>query len=359
MKRTLFLACEPGTAPDVTRELELKGFRGLPRTTETTVELDCTTHDLIKAAYLLQTPTRICMGLSASLEIDPTLEGMAAHLHLATGVLNYKELLTKEQSFHVHCERSGDQEYNSVDLSQETGKQIKRYAREDAGFVPAVHLKKPDVLFYLHVTRAKAWLALDLLGKPADKRSYKVFNNPHSIKGTTAACLLMAGGWQPGKALLDPYTSGGVIPIEAALLAANRSLHFYDKDLACRRYRLFKEADDVIESLDGQQRPVAENAINAFDAQLRNVTAAKKNAKIAGVDKRITFSKLDVEWIDTKLTAKSVDCIVTQPVEASKHVPEAKAKELHKRLFYQADFVLKESGTMTFLCQRPEDLKQA
>ena len=360
MNRTLFLACERGAAPYVQAELQRKGFPKPKKTTQTTLTVEgLDEKELVRAAYTLQTPTRVGMHLGAT-EVTLDTEESVLALETLIGALDLGEILVKGKSFLVKCDREGSHEYNSVDLSQAAGRLIKRYAKEGLSFVPTVDLKKPEILLYLHVDGTQAWLSLDLVGYEADKRAYKVFNNPHSMKGSTAAALLMASGWAPGKTMLDPYAGGGEISIEAALFASRRSAHHYEKRLACKQHPLFSEAfKEVAEEVDGAIEDVDAKTINSYDAQLRNVTAAKKNAKIAGVDKAITFSKLDVEWIDTKLAEKSVDCIITQPVEASKHIPEQKAMQLHKQLFYGADFVLAKGGSLTFLCGKPEDLQLA
>lgn len=360
MKYQLFLACERGTTPYVQAELHHKGFPRATKTSSTTIIVDgCTAEELVKAAYTLQTPTRVGM-LLGEIPISLDLEESVITLETLIGTLDLKQLFPEGKTYLVDCNREGNHEYNSVDLSQTTGRMFKRYAKESLSFIPEVDLKKPDILFYLHVDNEEAWFALDLLGYEADKRPYKIFNNPHSMKGATATCLLMAAGWQPGKIVLDPYASGGEIPIEAALFATGRSVHYYEKTLSCKKHPLFTDAfTSVTAQADKSLKVVEAKTINCFDAQLRNVTAAKKNAKIAGVEKSITFSKLDVDWIETKITEKSVDCIVSHPVEASKHIPREKAMELHKQLFYQADYILTKGGSLTFLCSKPEDLQVA
>ena len=358
MDASLFLACERGTAVSLKRELARKGFADKQTTTTptTVVVHGCTKEELVRAAYTLQTPTRIGYLLgTANITLD-TEETVLA-LETLIGSLDLHELLIQDKTFLVVCDRDGNHEYNSVDLSQAAGRLLRRYAKEALPFVPDVDLKRPDILFHLHVDDDQAWFSLDLLGYDADKRHYKLFNNPHSIKGAAAACLLMAADWQPGMSLLDPFAGGGEIPIEAALFSTKRSPHYYEKKLACKHHPLFAPLfAQVTERADGAVAVLEQGVISSYDAQLRNVSAAKKNAKIAGVDKSISFSKLDVEWLDTKLQAGSIDRIVTLPVEASKHIPRDKALTLHKQLFYQADFVLHKQGTITFLCTKPEDL---
>ncbi|MFP4523811.1 MAG: THUMP domain-containing protein [Candidatus Woesearchaeota archaeon] len=358
--KDLFLACERGCSPYVEAEARLRSFGHEVTKGDTCVVFhESSVRDLLAAAYLMQTPTRVG-ALLCSAEVTPSLEESLHNLETAIGSLDFERFLSKDKSFSVVCSREGTHDYNSIDLAQETGRVIRRLAKESLGEAPRVDIKKPDILLYLHVDEDQAWLSLDLLGYDASKRPYKVFNNPHSMKGPTAASLLMASGWTPGKVLVDPYAGGGEVPIEAALMASGKSLRYYEKDLLVKKHHFFVEhADKVLAEMDKAIVDVADKTVHCFDAQLRNITAAKKNAKIAGVDKAVEFSKMDVEWLDTKLTEKSVDCIVTQPIEASKHVPQKKVSDLNKQLFYQADFVLAKAGSLTFLCQKPEDLTSA
>lgn len=356
----ILLITERGTENYVCAELKQKGITGetIVKPTAITVK-GLTEQAALKAAYLLQTPLRVCWALG---ETDVSLDTEETVLKLETmiGALDLKAIFPENKTFHVACRREGMHEYNSVDISQAAGRLFKRYAKESLSFVPEVDLKKPELLLHLHVEDEHAWLGLDLIGKDASKRPYKIFNNPHSIKGPTAASLLMAADWQPGMTLIDPYAGGGEIPIEAALFVAGRSVHYFDKDLQCKKHPLFaKIFDETLQALDAAMMPIPEKTIHSFDAQLRNVTAEKKNAKIAGVEKDIVFSKLDIEWLDTKLSEKSIDRVITQPVESSKHVAENKAMTLHKSLFYQADFFLKKDGKLVFICSKPDEILKA
>ncbi len=356
----LLLTCERGCAPYVQKELEVKKIGKSYKVHETAlIAKECTKEALIRAAYTLQTPTRICWLLGTA-EVDVDTEETIIALETLLGTLEYEQLFFKDKSSFVFCHREGTHEYNSVDASQEAGRLLKRHCNEALKFVPEVDMKKPDILFYLHIDQKEAFFGIDLLGYDNAKRSYKVFNNPHSIKGTTASCLLMAAEWNPKLTLLDPFCAGGVIAIEAALMATGRSHHFFDKKLSCKAHPLFaKEVDGVIKKIDANIVDIDSKLISAYDATTRNVAATKKNAKIAGVEKLITFSRTDAEWLDTKFSSKSLHKVITQPLEASKHVAKAKALQVNKELFYACDYVLAKDGNITFLCQHPEDLVEA
>lgn len=353
----LLLTCERGCAPYVQKELELRKLGKEYELYDTAIiAKNLAKEELIRATYMLQTPSRICLLLGKT-KVDVDTEETLIALETMIGTLDFKELFFQDKTSFVECHREGTHEYNSIDISQEAGRILKRHCKEALTFVPTVDMKKPDILFFLHIDQEDAFLGIDLLGYDNAKRSYKVFNNPHSIKGTMAACLLMAADWKPGQTMLDPFCAGGVITIEAALIATGRSLHYYDKKLACKKHPLFAETDEVIKQLDEAIKDARD--IYAYDAQLRNVTAAKKNAKIAGVEKAITFSKMDAEWMDTKFAGKSVERIITQPLESSKHVPVQRALQINKEFFYAADYILAKDGGATFICQKPEELQEA
>jgi len=352
----LALFCERGMSTYVTSELDLKGIGGNQRSFETGVIVnDCTPETMIRSAYTLQTPYRICMLLS-ELDIDVSFEETLLAFETLIGTANWKDYFDKDLSFFVHVDRSGSHDFTSVDIAQEIGKLIKNHVKEVYGFVLETNPKKPDMLIYVHIDDDKAHIGLDLLGFDASKRSYKVFNNPHSIKGPVAMSLVLAASWDTEKTLFDPFTSGGVLAVETALFAAGRSLHYYEKKLLCSKHPLFKDAvADVLETVDSEiANEIA--PIYAYDAQARNIAAAKKNAKIAGVDKLITFSRTELEWAETKLEEKSIDCIATLPVEASKHFAEAKAEKLQKELFEQAAIILSKNGRVALLCDKPDAL---
>jgi len=91
----------------------------------------------------------------------------------------------------------------------------------------------------------------------------------------------------------------------------------------------------------------------AFDELQRNVSAAQKNSKIAGLNKDINFSRVEIEWLDTRFKEKEVDSILANFIWASKHMPEKEIKKRIKEVFYQAAYVLKDKGSITVITREP------
>ena len=90
--------------------------------------------------------------------------------------------------------------------------------------------------------------------------------------------------------------------------------------------------------------------IYAFDHLFKYVDYSKKNAKIAGVDKSINFSRIDLEWLDIKFKKESVDRIATS-LPSSKN---ANLEKIYKEFFYQAEYILKKDGRIALIARMPD-----
>ena len=84
---------------------------------------------------------------------------------------------------------------------------------------------------------------------------------------------------------------------------------------------------------------------------LRNLEAGKKNAKLAGVDKLVGFSKVETDWLDTKLDARKIDLVISKIPCPSNHYPESDARKIYKELFYQSEFFMKKKGRMVLMAE--------
>ena len=97
--------------------------------------------------------------------------------------------------------------------------------------------------------------------------------------------------------------------------------------------------------------------IIGYDHSMKFVNYAKKNAKIAGVAKKIHFSRVDVEWLDIKFKKNSVDKIVTDIPVLSKYSDQKAVEKAYKELFYQADYILKKNGAVVILIRDLASIK--
>ncbi|MFC1648051.1 THUMP domain-containing protein [Nanoarchaeota archaeon] len=295
--------------------------------------------ELCKFAYTTQASRRVLL-LLGSFEFD-SLDSLLAQAK--TLLPDYKWL---KGPFRATCQRLGEHTFSGRDVEEELGGIIiDKYKFK-------VSLTAPKTVFYCFINESKAYFGIELSGRDLSKRDYMVYAHPNSVRGDLAAALLKMAGYKPGMLLLDPFSGDGAVVIEAAIMASKRPVQFYSKDLAFTKLlKNKKEWDAWFKEMDGAQAEA--KGIHAFDNMLRNVRHGKNNAKIAGVDKWIEFSKVAVGWLDTRFKHGEVEVIATRLPGATQKVPEAKLKPIYDEFFYQARYVL-GNGTLAALIPKKE-----
>jgi 23S rRNA G2445 N2-methylase RlmL len=220
-----------------------------------------------------------------------------------------------------------------------------------------VDLDQPKVTVAVLASKDVCHIGIDLAGIDLGKREYKIFSRPASLKGSLAFCMLKLAGFERDKVLVDPFAKDGVVGIEAALLTMNRSPHFFQKErLAFTKLELPFDLEEHWKKWDSKEPD--SSAIHCLDSLFHNVQALRKNSKVAGVDKYMKVSRVELDWLDTKFKEETVDCIVTYPPELSQHSDKSLVMKLYNELFHQANFVLDEKGTMVLALRNPDVLKK-
>ena len=168
-------------------------------------------------------------------------------------------------------------------------------------------------------------VGLDTTGESLHKRGYRKLTAQAPIAENLAAALIMLTPWKKDRILVDPFCGSGTIPIEAAMMAANiapgmnRSFtaeswtHIADKKCW---YCAVDEAGSLINM-------GVETDIQGYDIDDGMVSAARANAKMAGVDGLIHFQRRDVSALSHP---KKYGFIITNPpygerLEDKKNLP--------------------------------------
>ncbi|MBR9677573.1 methyltransferase [Candidatus Woesearchaeota archaeon] len=302
---------------------------------ESAVVFECSKEELYELAYFSQSATRIVQLLGHfSFEIKKDLLEKAQKL-------NYDAIT---DTFVVRTTRVvGEHDFESIDLEKEIGAIIHEQGKP-------VDLQNPKQTAQVNVCENYCIIGVDIASIDLSKRDYKIFSIPASIKGTLAYNLVRLSGFDSSKKLLDPFCADGSTCIEAAIFASKKSINKF------RKIKLKIDADfDAYEkkTVDSKAR------IIGYDNSLHNIKASQKNAKIADVNKLITFSRVNVEWLDTKIEQESVDCIASNPPFVSRNHRETDIKKLYDELFYQAKYVLKKTGKIALLARSESLLIEA
>lgn len=214
-----------------------------------------------------------------------------------------------------------------------------------------VKMDAPDVEVVLLLHPQGCALGLDLAGFDLSRRDYRIFDHSRSVRCTLAAAAFRFSGWKDPQEVLDPICQGGILAIEGVLAAAKRPVHRFQKE-KFGILRLFPEALSVMEELDAAAQP-PEAAFHVMDATQHYVGAAKKNAKLADVEKLLRFSRSELSWLDVKFTEGQLGLVLTQLPQAGKAIPEDKLNILVNELFYQAKYSLSKKGALVLITADP------
>jgi putative N6-adenine-specific DNA methylase len=290
---------------------------------DSVVVFDAEDKDLCKLCYLGQSFTRVLQLLDCF---------KIKKLSDVKRKIDFSFL--KEKKFRIVCERIGEHDFNSTDISRELGEHVFESVK------CKVDYKNPEIILYVYIINENCHIGIDYAGFDLSKREYKVYLHPAALRGTIGYIMLRTADYEPNYILLDPFCGSGVIPIEAAYFSSKFPINFFRKD----KFQFMKmEIVDpkFFEKLDEKHK--IKGKILAFDKELRHINSAKQNAKIGGVEKFINFSRVDVEWLDTKFEKGEVDVIVTDLPFPTKWNLK-KIIKIYDEFFYQCEFVLKDKG---------------
>lgn len=184
--------------------------------------------------------------------------------------------------------------------------------RAVVGERPSVDPKQADVGIYVHVTKRKASVYLDLCGESLHRRGYREQSTEAPLRENTAAAVLIRAGWPdavdrwsagdaPLPFLADPMCGSGTLAIEAALMATDtapgmlrprfafEALAFHDSQLLLRLQSEARRRRSFAEERWG----AAGGRIRASDIDPKAVSATRRNAAAAGVDGILQVSQSD------------------------------------------------------------------
>ncbi|MBI3026911.1 methyltransferase [Candidatus Woesearchaeota archaeon] len=269
--------------------------------------------------------------------------------------LDFEEWLNDHRIFRVECMRIGTHNFNSVNVEIKSAKFIlQNLKKKNIDKNIAFGIKDCEMIFFVYIINNKCYFGIDFAGFELNKRSYKIFLHPNSLRGTIAYALVKEGGFEKNGVVLDPFSKDGVISIEAAFYASGFPHNYYKKDrFAFLKLKLGIEFEKFFSKIDKSIKK-AKAEIYSFDNLFKCVDYSKKNAKIAGVDKLINFSRVELEWLDIRFKERSVDVIVSNP-PASKN---ANLDKIYNEFFYQSAYILNNKGVIALISRIPEFVKK-
>ncbi|MBI2124295.1 hypothetical protein HY637_06110 [Candidatus Woesearchaeota archaeon] len=264
--------------------------------------------------------------------------------------INFGDCVEKCKRFKVECIRIGSHDFKSVDAEKRLINFINK-KHKNIKF----DLRGYEIIFFVYIVNNACYVGVDFSGFELNKRAYKIYLHPNSLRGTIAYALIRESGFQKGEVLLDPFSRDGIISIEAAFYANNFPVNYFKKDrFAFLKLELGIDYEKFFKKIDNKTEKKPKPRIYSFDYLFKFVDFSKKNAKIAGVDKLIEFSRTELEWLDIKFKKESVDRIVTS-LPSSKN---ANLGKIYNEFFYQSDYILKKAGVLALITKAPDFVKK-
>lgn len=161
---------------------------------------------------------------------------------------------------------------------------------------PDVDTVDPQVRIHLRILRDECILSLDTSGESLNRRGYREDPTEASLRETLAAGMAMLTGWDGATPLADPMCGSGTIPIEAALLAADRAPGLPRSSFGFQRLAGYdrKEWERLVAEARERAQEGSRSRIEGSDRSGEAIRGALRNARRAGVAGAVRFRTLDI-----------------------------------------------------------------
>jgi putative N6-adenine-specific DNA methylase len=194
------------------------------------------------------------------------------------------------------------------------------FSEEGSSFPVRVFLMKDNVT-----------IGLDTTGESLHKRGYRKFTAKAPIAENLAAALIMLTPWKSDRLLVDPFCGSGTIPIEAAMMAAHIAPGMKRGFTALKWEHIIPRSvwDDCYEEArENVDMSVSVN-IKGYDIDSEMIKIARQNAKLAGVDKLISFEVQDISKLKEE---GKYGFIITNPPYGERLEEKADIPPLYRKI---------------------------
>lgn len=168
-----------------------------------------------------------------------------------------------------------------------------------------------DYAVRVSLLKDEVTVGIDTSGESLHKRGYRKLTSLAPITETLAAAIILHTPWKADRILVDPFCGCGTFPIEAALIGMNIApginRNFAAENFSFLDKKIWDEAR--AEARDLIKHDV-ELSIQGYDIDNDIVSAARQNAKLAGVSDKIHFQAQDVRSLSN---SNKYGFIITNP----------------------------------------------
>ncbi|HDP73976.1 MAG TPA: hypothetical protein ENN46_03425 [Candidatus Woesearchaeota archaeon] len=302
-----FAVCEKSIVAFCSAELA-KRFEIKPEACENMLFFEAELDKAVEIAYCSQTISDLCMVV---FESAVPLDEKPLKL-LKKESLKFKK---QAKSFSVTSSISKNAlcNLNSFQLSNKIGADIERIAGLKLSF------RNPDLNFTLAALKNKNLLGLSLFCYDLSKRPYRVFVNKVSVSPPVACAFLIFSGMKSINGIIDPTAKDGTVILEAYHWLSRRPVRKCNQKEFSLSFSLDNDISGTLEDADKKEKEI--KGIYAADSSFANLDALRKNAKIAGISKKISLIKSTLDELDLKIMAKDIKKAVFIAAASEKREP--------------------------------------
>lgn len=314
---------------------------------------DVSVKEISKLVFLLQAARRIGIYLGKA-NYESNISDSFNHLKKSLNLDALKTLSSNISSFAVDSVKLANISIPTPDISATIGNFVSDFLADDV----EVDLRNPDLKILSLVSSDEVILCVDIIGFPLSKRPYKITAHAGSLNGVFAYTIARLVGYTKNKILVDPFCGGAPIPIECALFNNEKSAFTFENKFKAFSMPFFKdEFSHLSEELNNKECS-KNKIIYGYDYMLKVLNSAQKNSKLSGVFDALQFSKVNIDWIDSKFDEGAVDFIISNPPQISNRNNNKKdILKVYDELFFQAKYLLSKTGILGILLICTEEVE--
>jgi putative N6-adenine-specific DNA methylase len=255
------------------------------------VELNGTLADCMRLNLEMRTANRVFFRLCTFSAADPEA------LYRQVLEFPWEEYLTPASPLSVHGFVRNPTIKDSRFANLKVKDAIADRFRSRFGRRPDSGPERTGFVVFLHWDQSRVQLYIDTSGQTLARHGYRKIPLDAPLQESLAAALVQSTGWDRRLPFVNPMCGSGTLAIEAALLAAGTAPGLLRGNFGFMHVVGFSRRRWEAMRSEAEARRRAETRpagpIMATDIREEAVAAARKNARIAGVESRIAFSVCD------------------------------------------------------------------
>lgn len=286
----IVITCNKRLAPYLQQEVEELSF--FPeRTFQTGVELQGTINDCIKLNLNLRCASQVLYSLKEFKAKDA--DQLYSHL------VNYpwENVLDAEGYFSVTSNVNNPTINNELFVNVKVKDAIVDRMRKQTGKRPNSGSELDKTVIHLYWKDNQAEIFLDTSGQTLAKHGYRKIPGKAPMLEALACATVMATKWDRNSPFVNPMCGSGTVAIEAALLATNRKPGLFRSNYSFMHVLGYDESvyQNELQKIQRKVKDIPGLMIVATDIQKDAINISRINAKVAGVEKLISFLVCDFE----------------------------------------------------------------